>query len=425
MANSSVFDLHKTLAVDESIIGKQDFEFRPNSSCDLNAIGAISIDVYPSGDYFYIHETYLLFEGKVTDGGTELTVGKEVAFSNCGILLAFKQAEYKLNGMSIAQLYEPGLAYLIKVLCRQTTDANLYCNMNERDNAKTLTCASNSGFKVRQSFLVETPKPPGQFSVIVPLKLLFSFADDFQRILVNVRQTLILIRKDDSNALVRNNSSQATDCRIEFSKISMVQPLIRASEQSRIEILKLIKNRERFAIRFHSDHLESLNLNSTIDQTINLGIQTSRPRFLIFAMQTERIDSQKLNVSCFDHCNITNYYAQLNAARFPSFDYNLDFAGLRVVRAFNDFKNFYNSFFEIDSTVNRSSLSLIEWSSLYPLFIIDLSKQAVNLQDSCLSLSLRLFFKTAPAEKTILRVLIVSEKLVLMQSSGDSFNIVY
>ncbi len=69
-------------------------------------------------------------------------------------------------------------------------------------------------------------------------------------------------------------------------------------------------------------------------------------------------------------------------------------------------------------------LTPLEYQALFPLYLIDLSQQNDNLQDACLSLSLKLFFKTA-LKDTYIRICVISEKLLVLQSNGEKFTVVY
>jgi len=73
----------------------------------------------------------------------------------------------------------------------------------QKDITATVVIADNVGFKVRQEYLMQSPTAKGIFSFGVPLKHIFGFCQDYNKIVYGSKHTLTLIRnkKFDSDAI--------------------------------------------------------------------------------------------------------------------------------------------------------------------------------------------------------------------------------
>ena len=90
----------------------------------------------------------------------------------------------------------------------------------------------------------------------------------------------------------------------------------------------------------------------------------------------------------FDHVNPKNMYVMLNATRYPTVDYNISFANQQYGRAYGDASMFGVRYFGMDELITQSNISPIDYKSLYPLFVFDVSKQSEKLKTSVVDLSL-------------------------------------
>jgi len=78
----------------------------------------------------------------------------------------------------------------------------------------------------------------GYFDVNIPLKLLLGFFEDYNKIVVNARHELVLMRSNtDHNAIIQ---SEQEDCKMTLSKMEWLIPYLSASDQHRIPLLSLI-----------------------------------------------------------------------------------------------------------------------------------------------------------------------------------------
>ena len=420
-----MFDLKQTLPQDLNIEAYNYRCYLPSVGAKLNGEGEFSIDIYPSGDYFQLAESFILFQGSIRKTvETPISATDEITFANGGPLHCFRLLSYSLNGTALESLYNPGVAVLLKTLATNHVD-NSILNCFEKDTDASLDIEKNTGFLTRFNYVTKKPVPPGSFSILIPLKQIFAFVEDFHKVLMGVRQTIKFVRRNDQDALCRNNNKFKTDCIVNFTKVALFQPLLRPSDANRAKLLSFLKSKERFPVRFHENSLETFVLPQVQEATLNLGVRTSRPRFLLIALQTDRHDDQTKNPAVFDSVKIRNIYATLNNQRFPELDYQIDFAQFQFARPYYDFSKFFNKYYMIESEVARPLLTPPEYQSLFPIFCVDMSRQFDHVTEPCLQMTLKLFFGDKIPPDTLLQVLIISERFLFLEASGESFNIVY
>ena len=75
------------------------------------------------------------------------------------------------------------------------------------------TIANNTRFAARQALLIKKPRKKGNFSFIAPLRHIFGFCDDYDKVIWGYKHTLTFIRAPDNNAIFMNNAAAAVKVR--------------------------------------------------------------------------------------------------------------------------------------------------------------------------------------------------------------------
>jgi len=79
----------------------------------------------------------------------------------------------------------------------------------------------------------------------------------------------------------------------------------------------------------------------------------------------------------------------------------------------------------MDELITQSNISPIDYKSLYPLFVFDVSKQSEQLKTSVVDIQIEADFDQAvPAGKQAYAV-VISDKLLTFQSDGNKMAVVY
>ena len=72
-----------------------------------------------------------------------------------------------------------------------------------KDTATTEAKSDNNGFPARHEYLIQSPTIKGTFSFRIPLKHIFGFCKDYDKIVYGLKRSLTLVRKTDDNAIFR------------------------------------------------------------------------------------------------------------------------------------------------------------------------------------------------------------------------------
>ena len=78
------------------------------------------------------------------------------------------------------------------------------------------------GFNARQLYLIASPTVKVTFSFRVPLKHIFGFCEDYDKIVYGLKHTLTLVHKSDDDAIFRANAVDAT--KVAIDKIAWFMP---------------------------------------------------------------------------------------------------------------------------------------------------------------------------------------------------------
>jgi hypothetical protein len=96
--------------------------------------------------------------------------------------------------------------------------------------------------------LIKKPTTKGTFSFIVPLKHVFAFCDDYDKIVYKIKHTLTLVRKSDADAIFRANGVAAG--KINIDKNSWLMLHINPSDLERVQLYKTIESKATLPIAF-------------------------------------------------------------------------------------------------------------------------------------------------------------------------------
>ena len=164
----------------------------------------ISIESHPS-------ERYLIFEGRLTKAdGTLYVNADEVALTNNSIMHLFSRIEYHLSNQLIESLNYPGQATTMIGLLKYPDDFSKAQGLNQlwyKNTATTAAKADNNEFAARHAYLIQSPTVKGTFSFRIPLKHIFSFCEDYDKIVYGLKHNLTLVRKTDDDAIFWTSSS--------------------------------------------------------------------------------------------------------------------------------------------------------------------------------------------------------------------------
>ena len=180
----------------------------------------------------------------------------------------FSQIGYSLSNQEMETIYHPGQATTMLGLLKYPNDFALAQGLNQlwcKDTGATAALADNTGFAIRQAYLIQKPTTKGTFSFIVPLSHIFGFCEDYDKIVYGVKHTLTLVRKSDDDAIFRARGADdaatlAAAGKVDVSKISWFMPHVTPSDMERMELYKTIESKASIPVAYRARQCDTITV---------------------------------------------------------------------------------------------------------------------------------------------------------------------
>lgn len=423
---SDILRFTETPLTDEGIEKYEWHEYEP-AVTNLNTAGEIRINIETQDLFTHPAEAYLQFEGRLTKAdGSAYANADVVALTNNGLMYLFNQITYSLSNQEIESVYHPGQATTMLGMLKYPNDFQLAQGLNQlwyKDTATTAHIANNTGFAVRQAYLVQKPDTKGKFSFIVPLKHIFGFCEDYDKIVYGVKHTLTLVRKSDDDAIFRATAAGAG--KVILGKISWFMPEIVPSDMEKLQLYKTIESKATIPVAYRARLCDTITVPQSTTFSWQLGVKTSpeKPRYIVVAFQTARDGNQEANPAIFDHCDLKNMYVMMNQERYPAVDYNLSFPNQQFSRAYRDAATFNEKFYGMDQLISQSNITPSDYKDLFPIMVFDVSKQSERLKSSVVDVKIKAIFNANVPAGTQAFAVVIADRLINLQSDGQKMSV--
>ena len=108
----------------------------------------------------------------------------------------FKNIKYELSGTEIETVKYPGQATTILGLLKYPDDFSKSKGLNQLWYKDTTTQANaqNMGWNIRKLYIINNSGPKGTFSFRIPLKHIFGFCEDYDKVVYGLKHTLTLTK---------------------------------------------------------------------------------------------------------------------------------------------------------------------------------------------------------------------------------------
>lgn len=387
----SIFNISEKVLVDNSIVSNEIHTHQPYYTNRFDNNDEIRIPIQedmctlPGLSHLYI-------EGKLLkpDG----TVSKTAKFVNNGVVHLFNEIRYELNGIVVESTTKPGITSTMKGYASYTAN-----------DVKKL---ENAGWFPKSDSDILDGK--GNFNVCIPLSMLLGFAEDYRKVVLNIRQELVLIRSNtDLDAII--NSAPTETLKLQIDKIYWKVPHITAGLPQELALTKYIDKNVDTQVAFRS---WQLHIIPAVDETtrhtraIATSTKLSTPRHIITGFQTARDGKVDKDISKFDHCNLQNFRVFLNTERHPYDNLNIDYKNNHYASLYAMYARFQSAYYNKE---DEPLLSPKEFKAIAPLVVVDCSSQKDYLQAN--AVVLRIEFEThenVPADTTAY-VLVLHDRL--------------
>ena len=226
-----------------------------------NSGGDIRINIETQDLFTHPSESFLFIEGCLTKAdGTAYVDADLVSLTNNAMMHLFKTIKYQLSGQEIESIMHPGQATTILRLLKYPDNFSKSQGLNQLWYKDTTTNAEveNVGWNIRKKYIIYNSNPKGTFSFRIPLKHIFGFCEDYNKIVYGMKQTLTLTRNDDNDAIFRVNT--AADGKITLDKISWYMPHMMPADKEKMELYKIIEREEKLPVGYRMIQCDSASV---------------------------------------------------------------------------------------------------------------------------------------------------------------------
>ena len=401
-------NIQSPVAFDESVAHYEIHAHQPYTATTFSNSDEIRISIQHQDLCLLPSRSSLHICGRLINNNGTLV--RNTKLVNNAICHMFEEMRYELNAIEIDRNKNVGLTSLMKGwLSFNPNQCLLAENAGWIDIEETQALTNNEGF----------------FDVCIPLRLIFGFAEDYRKIIVNAKHELILARaRNDLNAVIQTATGEHRnvfeDFKIELKKIEWLMPYLVLSDQRKIRLLNYIGKDRPIAMSFRSWELYEYPLLPATSKhvwAVKTSNQLEKPRFVILGFQTNRKGQRNVNASLFDHCNISNVKLFLNSQYYPYGNLNLDIEHNQYALLYDMFANFQSSYYEKET---EPALKKLHYLSYMPLIVIDCSKQNEALKSAPVDVRLEFESRNYFPAGTSAYCLILHDRIVQYNPiSGD------
>ena len=204
-------------------------------------------------------------------------------------------------------------------------------------------------------------------------------------------------------------------------------PHITPSDQDKIQLYKIIENKTSLVVGYKARQCDTKSVPQSSHFTWRLSVKSSpeKPRWIVVGFQTGREDHQEKNASLFDNCNLTNIYAMLNSTRYPAVDYAISFPKNQFSRLFSQVVMFRENFYNMDKMLSKVDIDPYQYKSLFPLYVIDVTKQSERLKNSVTDIQIKASFSDNVPANTEAFAVVISDRILKFESNGNKMSVIF
>lgn len=401
--HTEILNVTERAVFDSAIVNADKHTHQPYANSTYKNNDVIRIPIENEDVYTLPWDSIIYIEGRLLK--KDKTPSASAKLINNGVMHLFEEIRYEIGGKVIDRVRNPGI----------TTTMKGYISYNSNESRRLQNAGwlppklSDQSNAVLND--VSITNKDGYFNVCIPLRMVMGFGEDFRKILLNVKQELILIRSStDTNAII--NTTKDEDASLILDQISWKIPHISVADAERLKLLRYLQKSMTMEIAFRSWELHEyplLNKSQSHMWAIKAVSQLEKPRFIILGFQTSRNNDETKNKSVFDHCNLRDVKLHLGSTMYPYDNLHVDFKKNRFAILYEMYAQFQHSYY---GSVSEPLFTPEEFLNIAPLIVIDCSHQNETVKTG--AIDVRLEFETTEniPDKTAAYCLILHDRIV-------------
>ena len=217
-----------------------------------------------------------------------------VALTNNGLMYLFS-SKLTLAGQMVEHVNYPGQATSLLGLASYLPEYTKGCGLIQgwTPDINANAAVANTGFAIRQRFLIQSPDANGSFQCVIPMRHIFGFTDDYTKVTYWMRDTLQLIRKDDNDALFRTACAGAG--KVVLSKLAWVVPIAQPNVVLNVNLYKSIAANSTIPVGLWRRQCETFTLPQARSTVWRLGVSSApeKSRWVLVGLQTGKCANQE------------------------------------------------------------------------------------------------------------------------------------
>jgi hypothetical protein len=351
------------LVFDDNVTGFSFRDYEAYAGARFENNDEIRIEVKNQDAYTVPSESYLYVEGLLTLANAENDPPVRTNLINNCLAHMISEIKYYVNDVEVDQTRSPGYASTLKGLLSFS-----------KSKIASLTYAGWSNAATAQVL-----HATGAFNVMVPLSSLLGFFEDYNKLMINCKQELVLVRAGNHhNAIISTaNEQQAVErTRLQITKLKWKMPHVEVNDEQKLRLLNRLQVDKPIVMGYRSWFFAEKPLPVTTNRDEwQLQSMTSleRPRFIIITFQTNRKNVPTADCNIYDHCNVRNVRALINGKKYPYVDFNVDQASNKYAYLHSAYSAFQKSYYNYQSS--DPVWDYTTFTNNGPVFVIDCSKQ--------------------------------------------------
>lgn len=386
---NNILSIKNSVIEQNDLISQQFHTYTPYTT-SFNNNDEIRITIQAQDLIVLPSQSYILLEFVARKSDNTPFAINEAIFSYNPTAHIFSEMRYELNGIEIDRNKLPGITSTMKCLIAcKSEDERSYILFNEHSN---------------KSIAV------GTYRLMIPLRFIFGFCDDFRKVIMNCKHELILVRSRSNECVYQANKDVLI---LDINKIQWKIPHVSLSDHAKLTMLKMISRNDSLYIPYRSWDLYELPAIPTTNRhtwSVKTTSQVRKPRYVIVAFQTNR-NTIVNDSSAFDHCNIMNVRLYLNNERYPYDDLNLSFSANHFHELYYMVQNIQQTYYNEISFYNPTGYDLNNFSSR-PVFAFDCTKSDESIKSGMVDVRLELEASANFPGLTTTYCLIIHDNLV-------------
>ena len=117
---------------------------------------------------------------------------------------------------------------------------------------------------MRKLYVINNSDPKGTFGCRIPLKHIFVYCENYDKVVYGLKHGLILTRNENEEAIFRDNDVDPG--KITLSKISWFMPNVIPVDRDKMELYKIIERKEKLPVGYRMIQC----VNASIPQTTSI-----------------------------------------------------------------------------------------------------------------------------------------------------------